>query len=514
MSRNILMSVGTLTIISLIAKGIGFAKQATIAAYFGASIDADIYFLAAGIVANLLYAIDTALRTVVLPMYSKKLSDRGDAEASKLVSSLLILFAFVAVVIMLIVILIAPFIAKLIAFTYDASSLHTLSGYIRIISVTLFFSVIITIFAAVLNANRQYAFPRATSMLQSIIAILSVIIFYKHLGILSLVFALPVAYFLQTIVMFLFIKTKTLYKFSWQYPDSDSKIALRRMLPVFLGSATLQINQIVNKIISSSLETGSVSALSYSGTLIDFVTVIFISSVTTVFFTELSSTAAARDIKNHKLLIRRGVASLTLLLVPISVISVMFAKDIIVVVFQRGAFDEEASILTSLALMGYSVGFLFYGLRAFLDRSFYSFGDTKTPLINSVITVIVNIVLSIVLSRFLGVGGIAFGASIAAITSVTVLCYLLKRKLNGLGFRKLLPTMVKIISAAVIMVIGLSILKTMPYFGSLISLNRFIIATMVGGSLYILVLVLLRCEELLKLKELLVVKLRKRKKTI
>lgn len=498
MTRNILLSTGALTIIALIAKGTGFVKQAMVAAYFGAGIDTDIYFLAAGIIANLLFAIDTALRTVVLPMYSEKLEREGDVEASKLISNFLIFFILSSIAVVIIVIAIAPLISKLIAFTYDTASLHTLSYYIRIISVSLVLSVIITIFAAALNANRQYVFPRAASILQSLIAILCILLFHKQFGIMSLVFSIPAAYFLQAVVTYLFAKKRTSLKLSWQRPSSDTKIALKRMLPVLIGSATVQINQIIDKMISSSLETGSVSALSYSGTLYDFVGTVFIASATTVFFTELSSTAVTNNMESHKLLLRRGISGLTLLLVPITVITVMFSIDIVTIVFQRGAFDDNAATLTSIALSGYAIGFLFYGIRELLARSFYSIGDTKTPMINSIVAVTVNIIFSIILSRFIGVGGVALGTSIAAIQSVIFLGFMLNKRIDGIGMRLLLPTVVKVGISAVVMAFVLYLLGTLSFADNMYSLFRFVSAIGIGFVIYFIMLKILKCKELVE----------------
>lgn len=498
MSRKILLSTGALAIVALISKGIGFIKQATVAAYFGAGIDTDIYFLAAGIVANLLFAIDVALRTVVLPMYNDKKENEGSNEASKLISNFLIFFAVVAIAIATLVIFIAPLIAKLIAFTYDNASLLTLSYYIRVISISLVFSVIITIFAAVLNANRQYVFPRVASILQSLVAILSIIFLYRWLGILSLVFSIPAAYFLQSLIMCLFAYKRTPLELFWQRSGKDTKIALKRMLPVLIGSATVQINQIVDKMISSSLETGSVSALSYSGTLYDFVGTVFIASATTVFFTELSSTAAINNMDGHKFLLRRGISFLSLLLVPITVITVMFSIDIVTIVFQRGAFGSSATALTSIALAGYSIGFLFYGVRELLARSFYSMGDTKTPMINSIIAVTVNIIFSIVLSHFIGVGGVALATSIAAIQSVFFLGFKLTKMLKGLGIKSLLPTLTKVVASAAVMAAVLFLLGTLPHTENIHSLFRFISAAGIGFTVYIIMLKILKCRELVE----------------
>ena len=85
----------------------------------------------------------------------------------------------------------------------------------------------------------------------------------------------------------------------------------------------------------------------------------------------------------------------------------IFAEPIVSLLFGRGAFDEKAIYLTSYALFFYAVGMIGFGLREVLSRGFYSLQDTKTPMINAFIAMVMNIILNIILSRFLGIGGLA-----------------------------------------------------------------------------------------------------------
>lgn len=70
----------------------------------------------------------------------------------------------------------------------------------------------------------------------------------------------------------------------------------------------------------------------------------------------------------------------------------------------------------------YAIGITAFGLRNILDKVFYSLQDTKTPMKNGIITVIINIILNLILIKVLGHTGlksILAGLVMGVITAIT-----------------------------------------------------------------------------------------------
>lgn len=103
-----------------------------------------------------------------------------------------------------------------------------------------------------------------------------------------------------------------------------------------------------------------------------------------------------------------SISFINLLVLPVTVGTMIFAESVIRLLFGRGAFDTQAISMTSYALFFYSIGMIGFGLRQILSRIFYSMQDTKTPMINASIVMVMNIILNIILSKFLGIGGLSF----------------------------------------------------------------------------------------------------------
>ena len=102
--------------------------------------------------------------------------------------------------------------------------------------------------------------------------------------------------------------------------------------------------------------------------------------------------------------------------------------------FQRGEFDVRATQMTAVALIFYSIGMIGYGLRDILGKVFYSLQDTRTPMINGVIAMVLNITLNVLFVKFtnMQLAGLAFATSISALFTIVLLFISLKRKIVSL----------------------------------------------------------------------------------
>ena len=125
------------------------------------------------------------------------------------------------------------------------------------------------------------------------------------------------------------------------------------------------------------------------------------------------------------------------------VVMTTFSTEIVKVLFEEGSFNSHDTYLTSTALFFYSIGILAYGLKELLAKSFYSLQDTKTPVRNATISVVINIVFSIILVNIMGIGGLALASSISATVTTMLLLISLRKKIGKIGFSYILKTFIK-----------------------------------------------------------------------
>ena len=160
-------------------------------------------------------------------------------------------------------------------------------------------------------------------------------------------------------------------------------------------------------------------------------------------------------------------------------------------IFGRGNLDKDSVLATAKCLSFYSLCFVGLCLRDLSTKIFYSFKNSKTPVINSSIGIILNIILNFTLSKYLGVSGIALATSISTIFISILLFYNLRR--YGIYLEKSnLIILFKVLIASAFMILVIYLSK--KYLSSFGNLSIFIYMLNAGVS-YILAVLLLGVNE-------------------
>ena len=478
--KNIFRTMLSVSGIVILAKVLGFVKQMVTANAFGATIQTDLIYISEGLVANIDYLLIQTLATAFIPTYIHlKTTDLG--KSKQFVSNVIKVFLLVTITISTAVLLLAPYIAKVLAPSYSVELSAQLSFYVRIFSPVLIVLVELAIFNSLLKANEIFVPGELVGVNQSIILILLVILIGRIIGPDTVV----IAFYAYAVfnLLFLMVYSRKYWKVGRGNPFKDDNVhkMLVMMGPLLLGYSVVFVNQQVDKIIVSGLGEGTVTAMNYAAVLSNFVST-FIGSICGVLFTYITQNIAEKRDRAAADLTVTSALQIGTLLLPISVITVMNAKDIVTIVFGRGKFDDVAIHNCSMALIGYGLMFVPFVMRELFSRFQYAYGDSKRPMINSTLAILFNIVFSIILSRFMGVLGVTLATSISVL-----ICGILNiissrkknRDINISSYIKLFPRWI----------IGIGVcISVSIIFQKVVSINhpivRFILVTVVTLTVY------------------------------
>ncbi|MEG2074326.1 MAG: lipid II flippase MurJ, partial [Angelakisella sp.] len=109
------------------------------------------------------------------------------------------------------------------------------------------------------------------------------------------------------------------------------------------------------------------------------VTAVFVVSVATAIFPELSKLNALKNTKKLKSTFVTSSGIMSLIVLPISAGIMVFSKEIITLLFLRGAFTAADVERTAQVLFFYSFGLLAFSIKDVMLNVFYAIEDTKTP---------------------------------------------------------------------------------------------------------------------------------------
>jgi putative peptidoglycan lipid II flippase len=274
---------------------------------------------------------------------------------------------------------------------------------------------------------------------------------------------------------------------------------LRLMGPATVGLAAVQINVAVNTFLATG-EPGAVSWLQYAFRLMYLPIGIFGVSIATASLPDISRQAAAEDLRAIRDTVARGLRMMLMLNVPATIGLIVLAEPIVAMIYQRRMFLPADTVASAAALMFYAPGLLGYSAVKIASPTFYSMRDARTPVTVSVISVLVNLALNIALVRVMGFRGLALGTATAAVFNAVVLLWLLRRRLGGLGGRRLLETFVKITVASAAMGVAAYVTQQ-GLTGVLPGMSEYAKAIRVFGSIGVALLVLGAAAKLMRIQE-------------
>jgi len=240
--------------------------------------------------------------------------------------------------------------------------------------------------------------------------------------------------------------------FRFRHDEQLQKIALL-MLPGIAGVAIYQINVVVSRLLASFLPDGSVSYLYYGQRLFEFPQGIFVVSLAQAVLPMMSRQIADGDQEGMQQSMNFSLTLIALLTLPAMVGLMLCAKPIFSLFFLGGEFGAMDLDNCALALICFAPGLLFVGYSRIAAQTFYALKDTRTPVVVSFWTLLVNLAVGLVLMQWLGFIGLALALTLASLFNAAALLTLLQRKLNLRLARRLLTQSVRIIIACLPMAI-------------------------------------------------------------
>jgi putative peptidoglycan lipid II flippase len=243
-----------------------------------------------------------------------------------------------------------------------------------------------------------------------------------------------------------------------------------------------------------------VSWLNYAFRLMYLPIGLFGVSIATATLPAVSRQSTERDSAAVRQTVSNGLSLMLMLNVPSMIGLIVLAQPIVRVLLERGAFTPTDTLATAAALQFYAFGLIGYSVVRILSPVFYAIGRNRTPVVVSVIAVLVNASLNFLLVRILGYRGLALGTSVAALFNAGTLLYLLRSHLNGLDEGRLLGAVARIALASAAM--GVTAAVSHAFLEARFASPAFLAqALRLGIAIGLAVLVLAAAAWLLRIRE-------------
>lgn len=496
-----------IAVASLASRLLGLFRDRILASEFGAGVTLDTYYAAFRIpdlIFNLL--ILGALSSAFIPVFSD-LIFKDEKKAWKMVSNFLNIILATLIAAMLVIFIFAPWIMRLIAPGFNTVQLEDVTLLTRIMLLSPLFFSISSVIGGVLNSFGRFFVYSIAPILYNIGIIVGALYLVPVIGTAGLAWGVVLGAFAHmTVQVPTFFKVGFRFQKIFDWKDVYFSKIIKLMVPVTIGLALVQINLVVDNIIGSTLESGSIAIINLATNLISLpVGLIGISFAVSVF-PILSYAYSQKKEEVFVVNFTETFKMMLYLLMPAMVLMLVFRAHIVRLVLGAGLFDVSNTVWTARTFGYLALGLVAQGLVPFLARAFYAVGDTKTPVKVVFAAFIVNAVGSIFFTKIIEfkVVGLALAGVIASFVNLFFLLVLLKERFPKIDINQIFWTSGKYLIFSVFAGVFsyFALYYAEPYFYTLSTLGLFgqtSIAAFVGIFVYLALSALFKVPEAQKL---------------
>lgn len=389
-------------------KGLGFLREAVMAAKFGADIRMDGLLAGQTIPAVLSKVMDEVLGASLLPLFAAWTGRDGEAISWVRIKQIVRRLLLAGSVVILLLLVLSRHVIAIVAPGLAAEGKHIAVRSLQIMLPSILFFLLGSVLSAILNYYRRFFWSGLAATLGNAFSLLAILIYARQLDVYSVAIGITVGAISLVVFQVPFLPRSA--HLSDTGPDARAPFAEFVRLAGPLSLAILSFNAIplVERFLASSLSEGSLAILNYAFKVDWLVYTVLTVSVASVTFPPLAAAAAAQDTAHFRRILALGLKTVMLLIVPWIVVLFSLALPVIQLLFERGMFDAEQTARTASVLRIYVIGLP--GASAFLLLSYalYASKQSGVRLVVSGLSVPLTFVWGWVFTRYWDVQGIAW----------------------------------------------------------------------------------------------------------
>ena len=439
-----------------LSRVLGLVREVVAARYFGVSAAMSAFTIAFQ-VPNLIRALvaDSALQGAFVPIFTELLEKGERKEAFRVASSLFFLILLIlGAVTALFVIFAGPIIALVAPGFDDDPALRDLTvNLARLMAPIVVLLALSGLVVGMLNSFDHFSVPALAPVAWNAVIIAALV------GLVPLfpegdeIYAYAIGILIGTVVQFAlplpWLRGRGGH-LSMRIDWHDRRVwrVLKLMLPVTIALGLINLSLLINSLFGTLVSDQAPAAIDKAFRIYQLPQGLFSISIATILFPTLARLAARGARDDLRRTMANGVRQICLLLIPSAVLMAVLAVPVTRLVYQRGAFGNEATDLVSEAMVWWSISLPFQGVSLLFSRTFFSLQRPWATTALAGVNLVVNAVLAAALYGPFGIGGIVLGTVAGTVTMCVAQGVLLRGELGGVEGRRTIGAAARMLLAA------------------------------------------------------------------
>jgi putative peptidoglycan lipid II flippase len=410
-----------------------FVRDMLIARAFGVGDVVDAFVIAYLFPTLFINILAASLNVSLMPVFMSVRRESGDSAAARLLANVSFLTLGLLVVVSAALAIGFPSLLGLLGSHLSSEKRALTYRLFLVVLPTITLGSLSTIWGAILNANNRFSLAATTPALPPLIASLTLLFLAVPYGIYALAGGLLTGHIAEASILGLALRREGFSPLPrWRGIDAPTRQVLSQYAPMVAGATLMSGTNFVDQSMAAVLPAGSVAALSLGGKVPALLTILGSTVVGTVVLPHFSRLAAARDARSLRKSLASYLRLIFLVSVPSTAVLLLGSTAVVRLLFERGAFTPEDTVLVGRVLGMYAFQIPFYIGGILLMRLLSALGRNEVLLWLSLLNFLNNIALNLLLMRVFQVAGLALSTSLV-ITIWFACCWVtVRRRLTAL----------------------------------------------------------------------------------
>jgi len=426
--NKIISAAAVVAIFTILAQIGGFAKELTVAAWFGTGDALDAFLIALLVPTFIVNVLAGSISASFLPTFIRVYRNRGLAGAQKFLSGVITGFLFFGLILSVILIVFTPLYLPALCSGFSPEKLKLAQMILYALVPIILLKGLSTICAGVLNALDNFTLPAILPILGSLSSIFFILTVGASLGIYAFVIGTILGFGLEAFFIGgAIIKRNFSLRPHLIRLDPELRIIIGQFLPMIAGSIIMGGTEIIDKGMAAALISGSVAALNYGNKIIAAVLTLATTAIGTAVLPYFARMVAEKEWKNIRRTIKFYLGIIFAVGIPAAILIFAFSDSIVNIIFQRGSFTTDDTAIVSPVQAYFACQIPFYVGGIVVVRLISALRANHILMWGAAINLVVNIGFNILFIHYLGLKGIALSTSFVYLISFLFLAYFANR---------------------------------------------------------------------------------------
>ena len=472
-NQNVTRAAGIVSVAVMGSRILGLVREAAIAYYFRSKLSGDAFYLAFRIPNFLrdLFGEGILSKAFITTFLATEVED-GEEAAWNLANRVFNLTFLILIGITVLGIAFAPAIIDVLARDDFDQRLETTEhhGFDTKVELTIYltqlmfpyllFVSLAAIAMGLLNSKGRFGIPACASSFFNMSSLVVGVSGYYLCPLAGIhpVTGMAIGVFIGGIAQFA-IQVPSMYRVGFRYRPllslRDPRVlqVIHLVGPAVLGVAAVQVNQFTNTFFITS-ESSWLTWITRAYRVVHLPIGIFGVAISTVALPQLAKFATIEETENFRNAFSYALRLMLTLTIPAAVGLMVLSTPICRFLYERGETVTLDTVGTAGVLFVYAFGLCGFSALKIVTDGFYAYQDIRAPVIVSICAVVLNICLNylfIYRELFLDPRAVVFSTVLTVTLNCGVLLLLLRRKIERLGLRLIVPLTLKILIASAVM---------------------------------------------------------------